>query len=105
MSTAGKVLSVLVVLVAMVWVVLTATVAELNRNGTRAVAALKDQLAKLEVEVRVAGQQLEAIKSETHNEQVRMDNDLTERQVSQSLWEKAQCRRQGNAFPRAVATR
>jgi chromosome segregation ATPase len=88
MSTAGKVLTFLVVLVAIVWVVLTAGVAELNRNGTRAVDDLRKKVAKLEVDVREAGQQLEAVKSETHLEQARMDNDLTVRQVAQSEWEK-----------------
>jgi uncharacterized protein (DUF3084 family) len=77
MSTAGKVLTVLVMLVAVVWVLLTATVAQLNRNGTKAVQDLKEQVAKLESGVVTAARELDKLKEDTHTEQVKTQHDLT----------------------------
>lgn len=89
MSTAGKVLSVLVTLMAVVWVLLAATVAQLNRNGTKAVEDLQKQVAKLEVDVKEAARNLQALKDETHLKQAQMQLDLTGLQARQSDLEKA----------------
>jgi chromosome segregation ATPase len=51
MSTAGKVLVVLIVLVMPIWVFLAASVAQLNKNGGERVAALEADVARLEKEV------------------------------------------------------
>jgi hypothetical protein len=88
MSTTGKVLAVLVTLVAIVWVLLTATVAQLNRNGTKAVKDLQEQVAKLETDVTAAARSLDSFKEETHLEQVRAQNDLTGLQARVSDLEK-----------------
>lgn len=88
MSTAGKVLTVLVMLVAVVWVMLSATVAELNRNGTRAVAKLEEQVGKLEIQVKEAERSLDNLKEATHTEQVKTQNDLTTLQARLSDVEK-----------------
>lgn len=89
MSTAGKVLSVLVVLVAVVWVMLSATVAQLNRNGTQAVEALQKKVAALEVQVVDASRSLDQLKESTHLEQLKTQADLTTIQARQADVEKA----------------
>jgi hypothetical protein len=77
MSTAGKVLSVLVILVAVAWIMLSATVAQLNRNGAKAVEDLKKQVAKLESDVVQAARDFDAMKESTHTEQLKTQNELT----------------------------
>ena len=52
MSTAGKVLIVLVMLLMPVWILLVSAVAQLNKNGGQAVAALEKQYASLETQLR-----------------------------------------------------
>ena len=52
MSTAGKVLVVLILLSTLVWVLLTAGVDQLNRNGNQAVAVLTEKVAKLQDDVK-----------------------------------------------------
>lgn len=89
MSTVGKVLSVLIVLVAIVWVLLTATVAQLNRNGTKAVETLQAQVAKLEQDVVQSARALDGLKEQTHVVQVRTQNELTTLQARIADVEKA----------------
>ena len=88
MSTAGKVLSVLTVLLALVWVVLTSAIADFNKAGTRAVEkAKKDLIAaresytKLVVDVQTA-------KDATDKQQVQTQDLLTTLQGRQSDKEK-----------------
>lgn len=89
MSTAGKVLSVLVILVTVAWVFLTAAVSQLNRNGTKAVDDLKVQVAKLETEVTKAARDLDKAKEDWHLEQAVTQKRLTVLQARQSDLEKA----------------
>lgn len=88
MSTAGKVLSVLVVLVAVVWVMLSATVAQLNRNGTQAVEDLQKKVAALEVQVVEAARAFDQLKESTHLEQLKTQSELTTIQARQADVEK-----------------
>lgn len=88
MSTAGKVLSVLVTLMSMVMIVLVSMVTQLNRNGADAVAKLRTQLATVEKSVADASLQLRQLKDETYLEQVNMQSELTTLQVRQSDAEK-----------------
>jgi len=89
MSTAGKVLSVLVVLVTVAWVFLTAAVSQLNHNGTRAVNDLKVQVAKLETEVTKAARDLDRAKEDWHLDQTATQKRLTVLQARQSDLEKS----------------
>ena len=47
MSTAGKVLVVLIMLASLVWMVLMAGVTQLNRNGNQALKNLNDKFVQL----------------------------------------------------------
>jgi DNA repair exonuclease SbcCD ATPase subunit len=89
MSIAGKVLAVLVVLMAVVWVMLTAAVTQLNRNGTKAVEDLKGQIAKLEADVTAARRSLQVTKDEWTQDQVATRDSLAVLQARQSDVEKA----------------
>jgi len=89
MSTAGKVLSALTVLMTLVWVLLSATVAQLNRNGTKAVDDLKQQVSKLETDARAGEDDIRAAKNNTYNEQAATQNDLAALQARQSDKERA----------------
>ena len=88
MSTAGKVLSVLVTLMAVVWILLVATVAQLNRNGTKAVEDLQTQVAKLEADVARTDREVQQTKDQTHTLQRVTQNDLTVLQARQADTEK-----------------
>ena len=89
MSTAGKVLSVLIVLVSIAWILLSAAAAELNRNGAKSVDALRVQVDKLEADFARLEADLQALKDNTYLEQLKTQNDLTDLQARQSEVEKA----------------
>jgi chromosome segregation ATPase len=76
MSTTGKVLTVLIALVAATWVQLTASVTELNRNAAKQVAALKTQVDQLKADVARSTTSLRQLKDDTHQEQLAMQNEL-----------------------------
>jgi hypothetical protein len=77
MSTTGKILTVLVTLVAVVWILLAATVAQLNRNGTEAVEKLTKSAAKLDADVKTAQHGLQELKDQTYKQQNVTENSLT----------------------------
>ena len=77
MSTAGKVLSVLVTLLAAVWVVLAAGVTQLNRNGASAVEKAQQQLVQVEKDVAKVKHDVAALVDEAFNERLRTQNDVT----------------------------
>ncbi len=89
MSTAGKVLTVLVALVAVVWIVLTAAVAQLNRNGAKALEDVRASIVKLEAEVKTADETLQKIKDEWNHDQYLTQMKLTELDARQSNVQKA----------------
>jgi chromosome segregation ATPase len=76
MSTAGKVLSVLVLLATIGWIVLAAGVAQLNRNGNAAMAKLQADLDKAEQGLRQAQADLVKLMDDTSRFQENMDTQL-----------------------------
>ncbi len=77
MSTAGKVLVVLVTLTTLVWIILAAGVAQLNTNGNKALHDLREQVAKAEVELATVKHDVVVIRDETASVQEKFDRDLT----------------------------
>lgn len=75
MSTAGKVLSVLVLLSSLVWMILTAGVTQLNRNGNQALKKLNERLDQLQADPKI-GQQVVAAKDQITVLQQRKDLEL-----------------------------
>jgi chromosome segregation ATPase len=76
MSTAGKVLVVLIMLSALVWVILTAGVTELNRNGNKAVIDLTERVAKLQESLKNTQDEIAHVKEQTTLLQEEMDRSL-----------------------------
>jgi hypothetical protein len=89
MSTAGKVLTILSSLVALVWILLTASVTELNNNGTKAIDGLKQQLTQIEGDVVKSRNELHKLKSDTHFQQLEMLDRLAVLQSRQADSEKS----------------
>jgi chromosome segregation ATPase len=77
MSTAGKVLVVLIMLASLVWMVLMAGVTQINRNGNQALKNLDDKVVQLTDDVQTARSQIVEIKDQTSVLQEQMDKDLT----------------------------
>jgi len=77
MSTAGKVLVVLIMLASLVWMVLMAGVTQLNRNGNQAVIELNNKFEKLTDDVKTTRAQIVEIKDQTTVLQEQMDKELT----------------------------
>ena len=75
MSTAGKVLVVLVLLTIPIWVVLIAGVARLNAENTQAVERLKIQVAKLEAESETMAREVQSLRDDISLEQIAMDEE------------------------------
>jgi predicted nucleic acid-binding Zn-ribbon protein len=76
MSTAGKVLVVLVMLASLVWMLLTAGVTQLNRNGNQALIVLTEKVAKLQGDVKNTRDEIIRVKDQTHVLQEQMDREL-----------------------------
>ena len=76
MSTAGKVLVVLIMLSALVWMLLTAGVDQLNRNGNQAVITLTTKVAKLQDDVTKTQEEVVQAKDQVEVYQERMDREL-----------------------------
>ena len=77
MSTAGKVLTVLILMVVPIWILLVAAVADLNTNGTQAVKRLQEQVARLETQVVANEKQILDLRDQIAFEQTAMDRDRT----------------------------
>ena len=76
MSTAGKVLVVLVMLASLVWMLLTAGVTQLNRNGNQALIVLTEKVAKLQGDVKNTQNEIVRVKDQTNVLQEQMDREL-----------------------------
>ena len=76
MSTAGKVLVVLIMLASLVWMVLTAGVAQLNRNGNQALIVLTEKVAKLQDDAKKTQDKIVQVKDQTNVLQEKMDREL-----------------------------
>jgi chromosome segregation ATPase len=88
MSTAGKVLTVFIAMLALIWVLLASTVAEYNRNGTKAIEDLKKQVAQLDVQVTKAQTELRDFIDQAYQERLVTQNELTGLQARLSEVEK-----------------
>ncbi len=77
MSTAGKVLTVLILMVVPIWILLVAAVADLNTNGTQAVKRLQEQVARLETQVVANEKKILDLQDQIAFEQAAMDRDRT----------------------------
>jgi len=77
MSTAGKVLVVLIMLTSLVWMVLLAGVTQLNRNGNQALIELNNKVEKLTDDVQATRVKIVEIKDQTGVLQGQMDKELT----------------------------
>ncbi len=89
MSTFGKVLVVLVLLMIPVWVVLIATVAQLNKNWAIEIDKLQGQVVKLEQEVEAAEREIVAIRDEIGHVQVALGEELAAKRSQQAGLEEA----------------
>ena len=76
MSTAGKILVVLVMLASIVLPILAAGVTQLNRNGNKALIDLADRATKLEDALKTTRDEFVKVKDETILVQARMVRDL-----------------------------
>jgi peptidoglycan hydrolase CwlO-like protein len=84
MSTAGKVLSVLVMLVLVVWIVLASGVARLNTNGNKELHDLVEKVAKLREDVEKTQVDVVGLHDQAATIQEKVDHDLivlTDRQT------------------------
>lgn len=77
MSTAGKVLSVVVTLALVLWIILAASVATLNTNGAKAVAANAETLANLETQLRETTVGLDRLRASVAAEQAVTSQEVT----------------------------
>jgi chromosome segregation ATPase len=76
MSTAGKVLVVLIMLASLIWMILTAGVTQLNRNGNQAVIDLTNKVVKLQEDVKTTQDEIVNVKNQTTLLQEQMDREL-----------------------------
>jgi chromosome segregation ATPase len=84
MSTAGKVLTALVLLASLVWIVLMAGVDQLNRNANDALLKLTEKVEKLDDDVKVAQAEVAGIKDQTTVVQEQLDQDIAVVQARQT---------------------
>ena len=89
MSTAGKVLVVLVLLVAPVWIVMVSTVAQLNKNAGEQLESLKKQVATLESDVSTMTRNVVNLKDQIAHEQEAMNQQLAVTRAHQADLQKA----------------
>ncbi len=76
MSTAGKVLSIVVALFTIVWMILAAGVAQLNTNANTTLHELEAQVEKLSVDVEAAKTDVVHLLDETGSVQEKVDRGL-----------------------------
>ena len=88
MSTAGKVLAVLVMLMSLVWMILSAGVSQLNTNGNQKLHDLTEQVEKLQDDMTKAQDDIVALRSSASSIQENRDHEVTVLQARQSDLEK-----------------
>jgi chromosome segregation ATPase len=89
MSTAGKVLIVLVMLLTMVWIVLSAGVSRLNTNANTRLYELGKQVEELQVKVKDAQSEIASIVTQTTQTQEQVDREFGLLRAKQSDLERA----------------
>jgi chromosome segregation ATPase len=77
MSTAGKVLAVLIVLASIVCLFLAGGVARLNYNANQRLQALADQLAKTQADIETTRREIAETSDRTTVTQEKIDRDIT----------------------------
>jgi hypothetical protein len=76
MSTAGKVLTALILFATLVWIILMAGVDQLNRTGNKTVLELMEKVEKLDDDVKAAQAEVARIKDLTTIAQEQLDHDI-----------------------------
>ena len=89
MSTAGKVLVVLVMLSSLVWITLSAGVSQLNTNGNKKLHELSEQVSKLQIDVKQAENDIVSLHDQTTSVQEDLDREEAVLRSRQSDTEKA----------------
>jgi peptidoglycan hydrolase CwlO-like protein len=89
MSTAGKVLIVLVMLMTFVWIVLTSGVSRLNTNANTRLHELKESVEKLQVQVEDTQAEVASLLTQTRQAQEKVDNESALLKARQSDLERA----------------
>jgi chromosome segregation ATPase len=89
MSTAGKVLVVLVLLTSLVWIVLASGVAQLNTNGNTRLHDLAVQVEKLQTDFKQTQDEIASLRDQTSSIQEDVDREVTVLRAHQSDVEKA----------------
>lgn len=89
MSTAGKVLIVMVLLTSLVWMVLASGVARLNSNGNARLHELTEQIAKLQTDFTQTQDEIASLRDQTSTIQEDVDREVTVLRANQSDVEKA----------------
>lgn len=77
MSTAGKVLVVMVTLSTLVWMILASGVSQLNTNGNIALHKLNEDLEKAQVDLKQTREDIRSFRDATSNIQSTVDRDIT----------------------------
>jgi chromosome segregation ATPase len=88
MSTAGKVLVVLVLLASLVWIVLASGVAQLNTNGNTRLHDLAEQIEKLQTDFKQTQDEIASVRDQTSSIQESVDREITVLRANQSDLEK-----------------
>jgi chromosome segregation ATPase len=88
MSTAGKVLVVLVLLTSLVWIVLASGVAQLNTNGNTRLHSLVEQIEKLQTDLKQTQDEIVSVRDQTSSIQESVDREVTVLRARQSDLEK-----------------
>jgi predicted nucleic acid-binding Zn-ribbon protein len=89
MSTAGKVLIVLVMLMTVVWIILSAGVSRLNTNANTRLNELTVQVEKLQGDVKQTQDDIASLLSQTSQAQEKVDREFTVLRAKQSDLEHA----------------
>jgi DNA repair exonuclease SbcCD ATPase subunit len=89
MSTPGKVLVVLVLLLTPVWIILISAVAQLNKNAGAQVKSLKEEVASLEKSVAGTKEDIVRLKDDIELEQLAMATELAAIRGHQANLQKA----------------
>lgn len=89
MSTAAKVLSIVIALFSIVWMILAAGVAQLNTNGNTLVHELQIQVEKVALDLDQAKDDIVHLKDQTASVQEKVDRGLMVLRAKQNDLEKA----------------
>jgi peptidoglycan hydrolase CwlO-like protein len=89
MSTAGKVLAVLVLITTLVWIILSAGVAQLNSNGNKRLHDLTQEVEKLQETIKQTQDDIVSLRTQTSAVEESADREFIVLRAKQSDIEKA----------------